>query len=98
MTDISIQGTETIEEVYFLVRTGVWHPEHLAEYLEMQKTDVYDTAYSDGMEYARDTATETDWQRGHEQGYNEGYDQGSREAYRDGYADGSRENYYDNRR
>ena len=94
--EMNISGKETIEEVYFLLRTAVWHQEHLDTWLDLREAKVYDAAYSDGMEYANDTSHHDDrWEdefnRGYEQGYDKGLAAGIDEGYKDGYADGSRE-------
>ena len=84
---INVTGNEGLEEIYFLIRTGVWHPEHVNEYLAHKA----EAAYSHGLVDAQ--------QDGYSGGdvddaYTRGYDVGHNDGYKDGYADGSRETSY----
>lgn len=96
MTTITVSGKETLEEVYFLLRTAMWHQEHFAEWIDHGEHTSYETGYEDGITYARDGFSQDDkWEeeynRGYETGFDEGMAQGINEGYKDGYADGSRE-------
>lgn len=97
-TTIKVTGTETLDEVYFLIRVGTWHPSHLAEYIELLNNDAYNTGVDDGQAQANDQGWETEYQRGFDDGYERGFEKGGNEGYKDGYADGSREGSYDNYR
>ena len=91
IADIRVTGTENVEEIYFLIRTGVWHQEHLTSFLALRE----DTAYSQGIQDSRDDG----YSPGDiDDAYTRGYDNGHNEGYKDGYADGNRENSYDNYR
>ena len=99
---INVSGDEVVEEIYFLLRTGVWHQEHFVEYVRIQRDKAYEDGYTDGHSHGHDEANDRGWEneyhRGHEDGYEEGYSKGSSEGYREGYSDGSRENDYGSRR
>lgn len=85
---IKVTGTETLEEVYFLIRVGTWHQEHLHSYLAHRS----DLAYTQGIDDTRQdgyTGADVD------DAFNRGFDQGHNEGYKDGFADGSREASYD---
>lgn len=95
---IQVRGDETLDEIYFLLRTGTWHPSHLGEYIEIQNNEAYNQGVDDGQSQANDQGWEQEYHRGHADGFEEGYSRGASEGYRDGYADGSRESSYDNDR
>lgn len=95
--DVKVRGDESLDEIYFLLRTGVWHPSHLGEYIELQNNEAYNAGVDDGTSQANDQGWEQEYHRGHTDGFEEGYSKGSAEGYREGYADGSREASYDSR-
>ena len=94
---IKVRGDETLDEVYFLLRTATWHPSHLGEYIELQNNEAYNQGVEDGTHDANNVGWENEYHRGHQDGFDEGYSKGASEGYRDGYADGSRESSYNDR-
>lgn len=85
---IIITGHETLEEIYFLIRVGSWHPEHLEQYIQAREMQGYDNGYYDGQ--AQDTG-EAEYLRGFDDGYEKGMIEGEQAGYDEGYNDGVRE-------
>jgi hypothetical protein len=88
---ITVTGTETVEEIYFLIRTGVWHQEHVQELLEIRENQGYNQGLDDATAQGY-TGPDVD------DAYTRGYDNGHNEGFRDGYSQASREAEYDNDR
>lgn len=89
MTTITVTGTETLEEVYFLIRVGTWHPSHVESFLNIREQAAYNQGQDDAHDANQYDAGQVD------DAFNRGFDQGHNEGYKDGFADGSREAQYD---
>lgn len=91
---ITVTGQESLEQIYFLIRVGSWHPEHVDSFLNIREQ----AAYNQGHEDAHDNQTQYD-AGDVDDAYSRGYDAGHNDGYKDGYSDGSREASYnhDNR-
>lgn len=98
-TQVTIE--HTIEEAYFLLRTGTWGQKEFEEFVGLYEEKGYKGGYDDGYDHGRTEANDLGWereyQRGFDQGYEEGHKDGANEGYKDGYADGSREEDYNRR-
>lgn len=88
-TTIQVTGKETIEEIYFLIRTGTWHQEQVQSYLNLKE----DLAYTHGMDDARQDDYSSN-QAEIDDAFNRGYDAGQNEGFKDGYNEGHRESSY----
>jgi hypothetical protein len=100
-TPADITGRENLEEVYFLVRVGSWHQEHLAAYMDAREAIGYESGHADGVDYAENRngiGWEAEYDRGYQAGITEGEDQGYDQGYRDGYNDGVRDGGADDHR
>jgi hypothetical protein len=96
MVDVNeITGRENLEEVYFLIRVGSWHQEHLAAYAEAREAIGYDSGHADGVDYAdnRNGGWEEEYDRGYNAGYDQGVLEGEKAGYDAGYSDGNRDQY-----
>ena len=95
MTTITVSGKETVEEVYFLLRTAMWHQEHFSKWIDLAEDKAYKVGHDDGLAYARDDYNHDsnleEYTKGYETGFDDGLAQGINEGYKDGWADGSRE-------
>lgn len=97
-SEITVTGNETIEEVYFLVRVGSWHQEHLDKYLMHHHYDAYNAGHDAGCSKGYNDREMLD---SHEEGYSQGlrdgeeagYDKGYDAGYRDGQRDADRSAY-----
>lgn len=89
MTAILVTGQESLEQIYFLIRVGTWHPEHVQQYLAHQAEQSYQQGVEDGQQDSPSTHDVDD-------AYTRGFDQGHDQGYRDGFNDGARESNYNN--
>lgn len=87
---IQVKGTETLDEIYFLVRVGTWHPEQLEAYIASRVDDAYNQGAEDSRQDGYSSGDMDD-------AYSRGFDQGHSEGFKDGYAQGSQESSYDDR-
>lgn len=83
--------TKTIDEAYFLLRTGMWGEEEFKAYVDEYRSQGYRGGYDDGYDYGRDSVNnDIEFERGYDKGYKDGEKDGWQEGYDEGYNEASK--------